>query len=152
MKRVNKKTPLVEKWEKGAILMPTVKVFAPCERVVTRQNGSTDLLGFGIRTIQLRKKREKEYAQAPIEFFCFIVFTPGEEGKRALQVSFYSQDCLLLSSAPTISLDVKNAGELNIGGEFVLKAKEDGPHVIKLLINKDFQAEWPINIIITEIE
>lgn len=138
--------------ERGVIEMPQVKVFAPCERVITRHNGATDLLGFGIHNMQLRKKREKEYAEGAIEFYCYISFTPGEEGRRTIQVSFISQDGEILSKSPNISLDIKKAGGLNIGGEFMLKARESGPHVLKLFINQDFHDEWPIRVIIKEID
>lgn len=129
--------------------MPEIRAFFPCEAVVKRLNNSIDVLGFGIRSINIKvDEGEKKRQSVALTVFCQIVFNVAEAGKKEMQITLMSPDGRILSK---VEMDYeikveKGAGEMNFHGPFPITPEESGRHAIQLILNGSEVARWPINI------
>ena len=130
-----------------------VLAFGPCEKYIKRIGGAVDILGFGMKRIEIKTNNVDEISTAVINFHCLVEFSPGEQGQKHMHICFIDQDGNILSTSPSFKFNIPaKQSTLNLGGEFPLKAKTSGQHSIQLFIDSRQEAEWPIFITIKNIQ
>ena len=126
-----------------------VKVFLPCEKVVNRRSGNTDVLGIGLENVFFPATEEKEYHETIINFFCIIDFEPLEAGNvKTCKVALVCPDGSTLSETKEFNFKIseEKASKVRLGGEFPIKTNKSGRHSMKLVVDHKVEAEWPLNI------
>ncbi len=123
-----------------------VMAFFPCEQVITRWNGTKDILNFGLRRINIRVKEEEHEIRRKISIVCRLAHTAAEKGKKSLDLSLMSMDGKVTGTVSFKYEVPASTGEVDIAGAMPLTVEESGRYVIIATMDGFEIARWPLSI------
>ena len=125
-----------------------VRAFFPCEQIVSRMDGSFDIMRFGPQQIKLSTKNKESPIPVSMGIVCALSFSVPERGDKQLILSLQPPDG---PAQELIRIDFKFEGkggqeDFDMHGQAGLLVRKPGKHFLSATLGGLEIASWPIDV------